>query len=73
MIQETYKNVESNALEHTLKAGSPRTRAYIKQETEDSKESLRCSLYSPVTVEPFLLGICKDENYRPTKKAPRKC
>ncbi|KAI8067287.1 hypothetical protein BDF21DRAFT_477400 [Thamnidium elegans] len=36
MEQESYKNIESNAFERALKVDILRTRAYIKQETEES-------------------------------------
>lgn len=42
---------KNNAFKSSLDVDRPRTRAYIKQETENNKEYLKCALYSPVKVE----------------------
>lgn len=62
MKREKDKNIAINELGRDLKVDRPRTRAYIKQETNDSKESLECALYSPVKNESFSLEIAECEN-----------
>ncbi|KAI8067260.1 hypothetical protein BDF21DRAFT_426176 [Thamnidium elegans] len=51
MKKEINRTVKHNAFKHDLKADRPRTRASIKQEPDDSKESLKCALYSPVKID----------------------
>lgn len=49
----------------------PRTRAYIKQESEDSKESLNCALYSSLKNEPLPLEMSEyksSKNYKRNAK-----
>ncbi|GAA5814890.1 hypothetical protein MFLAVUS_008393 [Mucor flavus] len=64
MQQKTDEDVKSNASVQGIKIDRPRprTRAYIKQETEDTKESLKCALYSPVKIEAPSLDINKYES-----------
>lgn len=45
------------------------TKAYIKQETDDSKESLKCVLYSPVRMESSSLEITKQESSKCLKES----
>ncbi|GAA5810152.1 hypothetical protein MFLAVUS_003571 [Mucor flavus] len=61
MRQKTNEDVKSNASVRNKTIGRPRTRAYIKQENEDTKESLKCALYSPVKIEAPSLEISKYE------------
>lgn len=51
----------------------PKTRAYIKRETEESKEYLKCALYPPVKVEPISLEISKYEGNGSTGTLQCKC
>lgn len=62
MKQKPETKVKRNAFNRDLSMGRPRTRANIKQETEDSKESLKCVLHSPVKVESPSLEISKYES-----------
>ncbi|KAI9271064.1 hypothetical protein EDC94DRAFT_645248 [Helicostylum pulchrum] len=62
MRQETDEDVKSNVSKQGIKRGRPRTRASIKQETEDTKESLKCALYSPVKIEAPSLEISEYES-----------
>lgn len=73
MKQETEKIVKNDAFKRDFKVDRPGTRYSVKQETEDSKESTRCTLYSPVKVEPLSLKIGKDTNSNPVEKLQRKC
>ncbi|KAI9271084.1 hypothetical protein EDC94DRAFT_645264 [Helicostylum pulchrum] len=61
MRQKT-DDVKSNVSNQVMKRGRPRTRASIKQETEDTKESLKCALYSPAKIEAPSLEISEYES-----------
>lgn len=50
---------EENAFNQLSTMNIPRTRAYIKQGANDSKESLKCALHSPVKNEVPSLEISK--------------
>ncbi|KAI9245007.1 hypothetical protein EDC94DRAFT_688227 [Helicostylum pulchrum] len=67
------RNVKHNVPNSDLNRYRPQTRGYIKQETEDSKESLKCALYSPVKIEPPPLEIIKYENTLSTGIINRQC
>ncbi|KAG2234222.1 hypothetical protein INT48_001941 [Thamnidium elegans] len=56
------ESIKSDAFNQDIKRVRPRTRAYIKQETDDSKEYLKCALYPPVKTESPSLEISKYEN-----------
>ncbi|KAI8091555.1 hypothetical protein BDF21DRAFT_459243 [Thamnidium elegans] len=62
MKQKPDTKVKNNAFKRVWNVDIPRTRAYIKQETNDSKESLRCALYSPVKIESPSLEISNYES-----------
>ncbi|KAI9265707.1 hypothetical protein EDC94DRAFT_668609 [Helicostylum pulchrum] len=72
MRQKT-DDVKSNAPIQNKKRGRPRKRIYIKQETEDTKESLKCALYSPVKTEAPSLEISKYESTLSTGVKTRHC
>ncbi|GAA5803382.1 hypothetical protein HPULCUR_008861 [Helicostylum pulchrum] len=65
MKQKTEKIVKNDVFTRDFKVDGPRTRSSIKQEIEDSKESMRCALYSTVKVEPLSSEIGKDTNSHP--------
>lgn len=67
MKQEIVKNLSN----HYFKRDRAITRANIKEETNDSKESMKCALYSTVKIEPSSLEISKCENSGPTKTLRR--
>ncbi|KAI9257734.1 hypothetical protein EDC94DRAFT_649824 [Helicostylum pulchrum] len=62
MRQKTDVDVKSNASVQDMQIDRPRTRAYIKQENEDTKESLKCVLYSSVKIESPSIEISKYES-----------
>ncbi|KAI8067259.1 hypothetical protein BDF21DRAFT_454658 [Thamnidium elegans] len=67
MKQRIAKNIKNNAFKRALDVDRPRTRASIKQETDDSKEALRCTLYSPVKIESFPSELSEYEYNGSTK------
>ncbi|KAI9264016.1 hypothetical protein EDC94DRAFT_78216 [Helicostylum pulchrum] len=67
MRQKNDKKVKSNAFKRDLNVDRPKTRAYVKQETEDSKEALNRALYFPVKTESPSLEISQYESSIPTK------
>ncbi|KAI8088490.1 hypothetical protein BDF21DRAFT_491499, partial [Thamnidium elegans] len=74
MQQGTVENVESNASNNDLKIDRPRTRTYIKQETEeDSKVYLECALYSPVKIESSSSEISKYDSTSSKGVKNRRC
>ncbi|KAI8067261.1 hypothetical protein BDF21DRAFT_496182 [Thamnidium elegans] len=62
MKQKNDKKITINALEYGLKPDRPRARAHFNQETDGSKESLKCVLYTPEKAESSLSEITKNEN-----------
>ncbi|KAI9257769.1 hypothetical protein EDC94DRAFT_649851 [Helicostylum pulchrum] len=62
MRQKTDEDVKSNASVQDMQIDRPRTRAYIKQENEGTKESLKCALYSSVKIESPSIEISKYES-----------
>lgn len=65
MRQKNDKKVKSNAFKRDLNVDRPKTRAYVKQETEDSKEALNRALYFPVKTESPSLEISQYESSTP--------
>ncbi|KAG2235818.1 hypothetical protein INT48_003930 [Thamnidium elegans] len=68
-----YASLRSYRLHMSKRHERPQTRAYIKQETEDSKEYSRRALYSPVKSVSSTLEISECENSDSTKTLRCKC
>ncbi|GAA5797574.1 hypothetical protein HPULCUR_002962 [Helicostylum pulchrum] len=56
------QDVKIEVFNQNLEIDRPRTRAHIKQETEDSKEYLKSALYPPVKIESRSLDISKSKS-----------
>lgn len=65
MRSKSNTKVKNNVFKRDLNVNRPKTRAYIKQETEDSKEALNRALYSPVKAESPSLEISRYESSTP--------
>ncbi|KAI9264707.1 hypothetical protein EDC94DRAFT_693426 [Helicostylum pulchrum] len=71
MRQKTDEDVESNVSVQDMKIDRQKTRAYIKQENENTKESLKCALYLPVKIESPSLEISNHElQFHNAKETP---
>ncbi|GAA5804758.1 hypothetical protein HPULCUR_010265 [Helicostylum pulchrum] len=64
MQQKTDEDVKSVVFNQNMKRGTTEQIASIKQENEDTKESLKCALYSPVKLEAPSLEINKYESFK---------
>ncbi|KAI9253128.1 hypothetical protein EDC94DRAFT_270895 [Helicostylum pulchrum] len=73
MQQKTDEDVKSVVFNQDMKRGTTEQIASIKQENEDTKESLKCALYSPVKLEAPSLEINKYESPLSTGVKKRHC
>ncbi|KAI8076122.1 hypothetical protein BDF21DRAFT_474189 [Thamnidium elegans] len=72
-MQRKTEDVKIDVSNRDLKIYKPRTRAYIKQEAEESKETSKCALYSSVKIESPSSEISEYDSNLSTDTKNRHC